>query len=280
MDTEYLLGRNGDSKKPILYGCGCLCVVGVLLTIILIPMSIQSVEHDEYAIRYDAFRHVVYPDVYTEGKYILTPETKLFKYSALVKKVDLAISCLTSNGVPVELDVDVQYQMPKNLVFDAFQNYGEESEAKKYLHIVLTDSVRDTCGNFSAKQYYEDRFSIQNALEKQLISDVKEAHTYYNVTSAVMASYIFPEDLSEAIKEKRAAENQIAIVENQREGALVDANTELLKAGVEADKLEIEAQAEEESILAEANAESSAIYEIWVNRQNVYQDIMNAMNFT
>eukprot|EP00483_Globobulimina_turgida_P013225 UN13249 len=143
----------------------------------------------------------------------------------------------------------------------------------------MTDSIRDTCGRYAAKDYYEGRLLIQNDLEDSLISDVRGSNAF-NITSAVLASYEFPVKLDDAIAAKRASANDIITAENEREGALVEANTVLLTAKVEAEKISIEAQAEEDSILVEASAQSGAIYQIWVNRQSVYNDIMTAMEFT
>ena len=130
------------------------------MTVILIPVSINQVEHDEYAIRYDDFTNKVYPDIYTEGKYILTPQTIFYKFSNLVKKMEVDIECLTSNGIEVKIDVDVQYQMPQNQVYNAFTTFGEERRCIKYLRLVIGDSVRDTCGPYEVKDYYEDRLII------------------------------------------------------------------------------------------------------------------------
>ena len=110
---EFLCGRYA------LYAAGCLCGIGVLLTVILIPVSLNSVEYDEYAIRYDDLENIVHEDVYTEGKYVMTPQTVLFKFSNLVKKKEIDIVCLTANGIEVQLDVDVQYQLPHNQVYCA-----------------------------------------------------------------------------------------------------------------------------------------------------------------
>ena len=105
-----------NNRKCILSMIGCICCIGVLLTVILIPVSLKSVEYNEYAIRYDDLTKTIYPDLYLEGKYVFTPETKLFKFSSLVQKMSIELSCLTSNGVNVELYVDIQYQMAKSQV--------------------------------------------------------------------------------------------------------------------------------------------------------------------
>eukprot|EP01084_Bolivina_argentea_P060779 111055_1 len=269
-----------NAKKITFTVAGCLCCIGILLVIILIPVSLRKVEHDEYAIRYDNFTNQVYDTIYTEGKYVLTPQTSMVKFSNLVKKKEIVLTCLTSDGIEVVLEVDVQYQLPKNQVYNAYYDFGTERNTERYLFLVMTDSVRDVCGNYTAKEYYEDRMAIQNTLEDTLVIDVRNSNAYYNITATVLAAYDFPDPLEDSIKDKRAAENDIAIAENEREGALVEANTVLLTAKIEAEKIAIDAQAEEDSILAEADAQSEAIQSIWINRYSVYNDIIAAMNIT
>ena len=123
-------------------------------------------------------------------------------------------------------------------VYNAFKDFGPEDNIEGYLALVMADSVRDSCGAFDAKDYYEDRMAIQNTLEEALIDDVRTSGAYYNVTSAVLNNYDFPDALEESNQDKRAAENAIAIAENEREGALVEANTVLLTAQIEAESLE------------------------------------------
>eukprot|EP01083_Nonionella_stella_P073113 197456_1 len=97
-DLPLLGDMNNKQQTIVKYCCACTCVIGILLAIILIPISIHQVEHDEYAIRYDDFTNTIYDNVYTEGKYLLTPQTRLFRFSNLVKKLEIELPCLTSNA--------------------------------------------------------------------------------------------------------------------------------------------------------------------------------------
>eukprot|EP01083_Nonionella_stella_P060085 157118_1 len=270
----------GSDEKLLTY-CGCgLCAFGLLLAIILIPVSIKNVAHDEYAIRYDDLTNQVHTDVYTEGKYVCTPQTTMFVFPRTIQKMSLSFDCLSSNGIEMYVEVDIQYQIPKAEVFDIFDEFGEKENLLSYLKLVAADSVRDSCGRYSAKNFYEERANIQNSIEEDMIVTAEESKSHITITAVVLANFEFPTILDSAIKEKRASENDIAIAENERAGALTEAETVLKTAEIGAEKLKIEAAAEVNSIDAEAQAKASAIREVWANREAVYSEIKSAMEMS
>ena len=83
-----------DEKRLLTYCGGGLCCFGLLLMVILIPVSIKNVAQDEYAIRYDNLKNQVFTDVYTEGKYVCTPQTKMFVYPKTVQKLYDNLYCI------------------------------------------------------------------------------------------------------------------------------------------------------------------------------------------
>ena len=100
--------QNGGAKS---FWCG-LCSIGILLTVILIPLSIFDVEQEEYALKYDGLTKNLDNKVYDEGKYLFTPETELFIYNKIVVTIELKdLVCLASDGVQITMNIDYQYQL-------------------------------------------------------------------------------------------------------------------------------------------------------------------------
>merc|ERR1719187_2794337 len=110
-------------SAPKTIGLG-VCGVGLLLTIILIPVSIKQVAHDEYGVRYDGLTKKVHDDVYDEGKHVCTPQTKMITYDRTIQKLTVDAICLSSNGIEMEIGVDIQYLIPKSQVLDIFDEFG------------------------------------------------------------------------------------------------------------------------------------------------------------
>lgn len=124
------------------YVGGGICGIGILLMIILLPLSIKKVSHDEYGIRYDGLTKKVHDDVYDEGKHLCTPQTQMYTYDRTIQKLELNMSCLSSNGIEIEIEVDIQYQIPKSQVYTIFDEFGEFENLKQYLMVIADDSVR------------------------------------------------------------------------------------------------------------------------------------------
>lgn len=269
-----------DENNVKKYTAGGFCCFGVLLMVILLPVSVKDVAHNEYGIRYDGLTKTVHSMVYEEGKFMCTPQTSMFLYVSTIQKLTLDMTCLTSNGIGVPVIVDIQYQIPKDNVFTIFDDFGETNQLEKYLKLVGADSIRDSIGKYTAKDFYEYRAVIQDMIEADMIVAVAEAQTHVEVTTVVLSNYDFPAELDMAIALKRSAQNDIAIAENERDGELMEAETLWLTAVINAEKVQIEAQAEVDSILAEANAKASSIVEVWANRESTYDAIKTSLTMS
>jgi len=253
------------------------CGIGLLLLVILLPVSVKKVSHDEYGIRYDGLIKKVHSKVYDEGKHIFTPQTEMFIFGRTIQKINVDLTCLSSNGIEMEIGVDIQYQIPKSQVFPIFEEFGEFGNLKRYLHLVADDSIRDSIGKFTAKSFYESRAAIQSQIEEDMIESVKRAKARINVTTVVLSNYDFPEELNSAIASKRSAQNGIAVAESERDGELMEAQTAWLTAQINAEQMEIEAAGEVESILAEANAKATSVADVWSNRNSTYSNIKTTL---
>ena len=218
--------------------------------------------------------------MYVEGKYVCTPQTTMFTYKNTVQKLSLDFDCLTSNGIEMYVAVDIQTQIPKKQVFSIFDEFGESGRQLSYIKLVAADSIRDSCGKFTAQDFYLSRAAIQQEMETDMMHTARQSKSHINVTSVVLSNFEFPASLDAAIQNKRAAENDIEIAQNEREGQLTEAETALKVAVTNAERLLIEAQAEVDSLLAEADAKRTSIEQVWANRQSVYVSIADAMNMT
>ncbi len=155
---EYDVNINKGQQRVCLYVLGGICCIGILLAIILIPVSLRQVEFNEYAIRYNDLTKQTDSEEYIEGRYVFTPQTKLFLYDALIQKLSVELQCLTRDGISMQIDVDIQYAIPKNAVYDIWDEFGKEQQIDKYMRLVAMDSIRDTISLFPASSFYKNRY--------------------------------------------------------------------------------------------------------------------------
>jgi hypothetical protein len=295
------------NTKPLCWLGSSFCCIGVLLTVILIPVSIKNVNHEEYALRYEGLTKELDTSlVYEEGKYLFEPQTELFKYNKIVGTVafrgNSLLECLSKDGIIIYANVVFQYQLRKSELFEIFWEFGEESSLKQLFTSVAKDSVRNVISRYEAIQFYGERSTIESAIGTQLTADFITSGTHADITFLQLENYEFPEELSNAIKEKQRGEQDLDTATNEREGALTQVETELLIAIVDAEKRNIQALTESEKIILDAetqveiilnkgqaeanviliNGESIAIstQELWEKRFIYYETIRDNMGMT
>ena len=283
------------------------CCIGLLLTVILIPVSIKNINHEEYALRYEGLTKELDTSlVYEEGKYLFEPETKLFKYNKIVGTVafrgDSLLECLSRDGIIIYANVVFQYQLRKSELFDIFWEFGEESSLKKLFTSVAKDSVRNVIARYEAIQFYGERSTIESEIGIQLKEDFITSGTHADITFLQLENYDFPEELSDAIFDKQRGEQDLDTATNEREGALTGAETELLLSEVEAEQRNIQAIAEGEKVILEAEAsvevissraiaeaaviliageaEATSTQELWEKRKILFYTIKDTMEMT
>jgi len=261
--------------------CG-ICCVGIILTCILLPLSVQNVDYNVYGIAYNNYTCTAKPEVYDEGKYFVGLATTMFLYTRVAKTVsmtgDAGIGCLTYDGIVVGLDVTFQYQNKKGELLDIFYNFGMEYALEDFIKTTARDSIRDTCATKTAQNFYEQRAAIEQSISATLISDMALAKAPIVILALQLKNVNLPVELKTAIEEKQRSEQDIDNALNERAGALINAKTKLESAKVEAETLIIIAEAEATALLTEAEEKSTSITTVFKNRGSVYKFIMTETN--
>jgi len=295
------------NTKPLCWLGSSFCCIGVLLVVILIPLSIKDVNHEEYALRYEGLtKELDTTLVYEEGKYLFEPQTELFKYNKIVGTVafrgDSLLECLSKDGIIIYANVVFQYQLRKSELFDIFWEFGEESSLKQLFVSVAKDSVRNVIAKYEAIQFYGERSTIESEIGTQLTQDFITSGTHADITFLQLENYDFPDELSNAIFDKQRGEQDLDTANNEREGALTGAETALLLAEVEAEQRNIQAVAEGQKVILEAEAsvevisskataeatviliageaEATSTQEVWEKRKVLFYTIKDTMGMT
>jgi hypothetical protein len=261
------------------YCCGAFCCFGCLLIVILVPISVKALSHNEYGILYDKLTNEVdNEEIFGEGNHVLTPASEFFKYKKTIQSYAFDTQCLTLDGIIMDLNLDLQFQVIKNELFSVFWDFGEQGNLDRYIRLIIEDSILDTCGDFVAGAFYEFRSIVENAMEANAIADFLLSDTHATIVSLNLNNYEFPTRLQNAITDKQETDQDIAKAVNERAGALVQAETVFLTTEVAALSTAIAARAEADSILIEGVAEARSIEQVWLNRLTNYVMIQAAMN--
>ncbi|GFN73606.1 hypothetical protein PoB_000011200 [Plakobranchus ocellatus] len=109
-----MAGENGN--QCILYLVAGVVGIGILLTVILVPMSFSGLDYYEYGFKRQKSTGTVKTDkVYTGGKYMIGPDYGFKTFQASAHFTDFTpLEVYTWNKLEIEIDVTFQYFLRKD----------------------------------------------------------------------------------------------------------------------------------------------------------------------
>lgn len=218
---------------------------------------------------------------YTAGRYILSPTKRFIKFPAMVETVQFtdeygvhglsrpAIWSRTADGLAVELECSLQYQVMAKDVLEMYHVLGTFDDAEKYIVQVAQSLIMTEATHYTAHEFFANRTTIAPLIEKEL-REIFDEQLYAYVQFFQLQKIILPPEFEEAIRNTTLTTQQIAIVEAVRNRRLVEWETELLKmqqhvdvrineAKAQAKEIELAGQAKGQRIILAAKGDAAAI---------------------
>lgn len=265
-------------NKKITIGVSILVGIPILLIIVLIPLSLHKLNYDEIGIEYNKLSKKIHGDnVLEEGRHLLSPTSKIFKYTRTLQTIDLtginSLECLTNEGLRMELGVETQFQIVKENLSNILEEYGEQDNYIPYLESITKDAIRDVCANYSGEDFFFNRGTIDLALSTTLVQEFSDSNAYATNELVQLTSVVHPEEYDQVSRSREAVGQENDRLLRQREQRITEAETTLLSALVDAEIKIINANATRDSIIAEAEA----LYESEVNKWTARTDALAAI---
>lgn len=251
----------------ILIACS---LIGLLLLIVLLPLSIKKVSDDEYALNYRKVPRRIDGGILGEGRHTLQPDSKLITVPSKAQIQRFDSHCLTKDGVYVYVNVRVPTLVIKNNVFDIFYEFDDYDNLEAYINLVVYDAVLDACSNVTAVEF-RDRGYTEGIIITEVGQSLIISMTY--VTSegtSTLDNYRYPSLLESALNKEQSTKEQIQIELNQREEKIISANTELQKALIKKQQTINSATKEAEGVLFEAEELARAEEAQWNKTRDAY----------
>lgn len=266
---------------------GCLCATGLLLMVILLPLSFQYVDYHEFALLQRSSTGKVYTDeVYSSGRYCFGPDFKMKTFKAdahhtIFEEVTVFSQARSNDSVGLEfkLDIDFTYFIIEDEVGILYEelatNYAPvvESRAK--------DAIKNTAANIPYDDFFQDREGVSNTLEVAVRERLIEPPSLHVSLGHFFVGRIqIPEEVAQ-----KQLDVKIQIETNDAQEYKKEAQLERDYTEVEVNRILL--QKERELKIAESNAElvvqiaeasskkivQSAYYE-------GYADLMRTLNIT
>ena len=170
-----------------------------------------------------------------EGVHLVLPVLQqVTLYEARQQELTLAnetndeISARSSEGLEITIDVTVLYQVVRDSAAALHQDIGPSYEDIR-IRPEVRSQIRDGISEYRAADLIStQRAELQKRIEDSLITALGEDNI--RVLSVLLRDVRIPESITQAIEEKQAAEQQVAVEENRRRQAEISAQRAVVEA--------------------------------------------------
>merc|ERR1719265_872096 len=115
--------------------CGGCCAAWIVIFTILILCSFATLEYVELGLNYSWVAQTVEDKAYPSGRYFLGLGHSFIKFPATVQTIEFSdaadaagpmVRSRTSDGLEVQLEISLQYQLLPTKVSDLYQKFGTD----------------------------------------------------------------------------------------------------------------------------------------------------------
>lgn len=273
------MAKKSEILKQFFFGlfCVCFCFGGILLLIVLLSLTVKSVEQTEYAVGYDTY-NMKFTKIYTQGKYVTKVGEKLIRLPRTLQEYSTELTCLTNDKVLINLEIGMQYQYQRNKLIDTIlMKFDGKEKFNRFIENRAVSSILDTCLKYNAEDYYTTRGDIDIAITNELVNVINNNNVGANVEFFQLINIGFPPSFSNAITRKQTVQQEALTATNNRQSILTNAETGLLEARRTALIVLINANNTALININKAYTNAKAQEILWTNRANAYGYASNVL---
>lgn len=173
-------------------------------------------------------------------------------------KLKPAINILDARGLPVSIELTVQYKLIPQEAPRTIATWGLSWE-EKIINPVVRDIVRNVIGKFNAEDLPTQRNAIATQIENGIRKNIDAlAGKPVAIESVQLRDIILPQKIKDQIEKVQVANQESERVKYEVLRAKQEAQKKAALAQGEADKNRIEAQGKADAVTIEAQAQSKA----------------------
>jgi len=240
---------------------GCLCilaVIGILLLVVLIPISFSYIDYYDYGLNQRRTTGSVNIErVYPKGRYFTGPDHKFLKYPADTHFVHIdemtVFSASSGNnesiGLEFKLDIDFTYQIIEDEV-----GLLHKELANSYGNVVLSrvkDAMKNEAIYITFNQFFQSRMEV----ERQLFRAVEKRLDVPPKTHVKLDQFHLGRIKIPAAVANKQLEARVQNERNDMEAYLQEAEIERQKTTVEVNKINLD----QDKVLKTSKAEGDLI---------------------
>jgi len=173
-------------------------------------------------------------------------------------KVNPAINILDARGLPVSIELTVQYRLLPHGAPTTIATWGLSWE-DKIVNPVVRDIVRNVVGKYNAEELPTKRNEIATLIENGIRTQIEGLpHKPVAIESVQLREIVLPQKIKDQIERVQIANQEAQRVKYEVQRAKQEAQKKAALAKGEADKARIEAQGRADAVTIEADAQAKA----------------------
>jgi regulator of protease activity HflC (stomatin/prohibitin superfamily) len=209
--------------------------------------------------------HFIIPVI--QKVYVVDTKVRIINYASRIEAANTrksgintkpVITVLDKRGLPVGIELTVQYRLNAQFAAQTISNWGFSWE-DKIINPVVRDIVRNVVGKYDAESLPQIRNKIATEIDEGIRADVTGLKNSPAILQSIqLREIILPPKVKEQIERVQVAKQEVQKAEQE----VARAKQEALKRAAEAEglaqKARIEAQGKADAIAIEADAKAKA----------------------
>lgn len=254
---------------------------GFLLVIILPAMTVnKTVKQSEYGIGYNTYT-CKFTEIYDQGKHTLAVGEHLKKIKRTVNDYSSTLQCITSDKILIDIDWSMQYTYEQQYIIPKiFKEHNNKDQYNKFIMSLAISSIKSSCVEFTAEDYYINRSSIDARIYENFETDINTPEYGVYIENFQLVNIKFPTRFSDVINVKQNTDQSRLTALNNRNSVLTNANTNLLQAQTRARTILNNANNTAMINLNKAQELVNIEDFLWETRLDLYAKVKNDMNLT
>lgn len=208
--------------------------------------------------------HFIIPVI--QKVYIVDTKVRIINYASKIEagsgrdgiNVKPSVTVLDKRGLPVSIELTVQYRLNAQFAAQTISNWGFSWE-DKIINPVVRDIVRNVVGKYDAESLPQKRNTIATEIDRGIRESVSSLqNSPADLQSIQLREIILPQKVKEQIENVQIAKQQVQRAEQEVQKAKQEALRRAAEAQGTADQARIEAQGRADAVTIEAEAKAKA----------------------
>ncbi|XP_071791636.1 uncharacterized protein [Asterias amurensis] len=264
------------SGVAVVLGVIFALVVGI---IVLIVVSLKTLQSDEMAVMYNSISRELYPDVKQEGLHNGPPGFTFIVFPSVFRTIQYPnLRCLNKDGVIIELDIAFQYMIVSRDLREIVVQFRDHENFEKVLRSSGESAIHEACSKYNTTEFQAMRQEFQGSVREALSARYQPLST--RIDDLQVNNIARPSAYEQAVRNKEAARENIQVAESERPRLVTQAETLLKEAETSSIITINKANSEARISLNRADAEAKAIFNQYETEAQTYVQIIDEQGLT